>query len=90
LSTLCSCGKKKPKNAGYFFHFQKSVQSKQSPDGRKSAQSGHPDRQHPSHWNKDGLKFKIGFEKSTTKENVGQPSDGTQSKSPSKPKPSAK
>jgi hypothetical protein len=31
-----------PKNVGYFRTFQKTTQSKQSPKGRKLAQSGHP------------------------------------------------
>jgi hypothetical protein len=34
-------GKKWPKTGGYFCHFFKSTLSKQSPIGRKFAQSGH-------------------------------------------------
>jgi hypothetical protein len=36
-----NCGKEQPKNVVYFFNFQKTAQSKQSPNGRKLAQSGH-------------------------------------------------
>jgi hypothetical protein len=36
------CGKKKPKNSGYFFNFPQTGQCKQSPERRKFAQSGHP------------------------------------------------
>jgi hypothetical protein len=35
-------GKLYPKNVGFFFTFLKTVQSKQSPNRRKIAQSGHP------------------------------------------------
>jgi hypothetical protein len=35
-------GKKCPKNVGYFLFFQKYAHSKQSPNVRKFAQSGHP------------------------------------------------
>jgi hypothetical protein len=31
-------------NAGYIYKFKKTAQSMQSPNGRKFAQSGHPDR----------------------------------------------
>jgi hypothetical protein len=34
------------RSIGYFFHFKKSAQSKQPPNGRKLGQSGHPGR-HP-------------------------------------------
>jgi hypothetical protein len=35
-------GRKWPKNVGHFCNFQKTAQSKQSPNRRKFAQSGHP------------------------------------------------
>jgi hypothetical protein len=35
-------GEKQTNNVGYFGHFQKTAQSKQSPNGRKFAQSDNP------------------------------------------------
>jgi hypothetical protein len=35
-------GKKVAKNVGYFCDFQKSTQNKESPNGQKLAQPGHP------------------------------------------------
>jgi hypothetical protein len=38
----CTAAKSSQKILGYFCYFQKSPQSKQSLDGQKFAQSGHP------------------------------------------------